>query len=112
MTAIPASWSVVWVETLDVETRTDENYRSYLRNHILPRLGYTTLGDITAIDVSAWQKDLRKRYAASSVAGIPAAHHQHPGQHHVHPKALPRYAPPENAAAAINHSSPCPTAPE
>jgi integrase len=68
---IPTSaWSVVWVETLDVETRTDENYRSYLRNHILPRWGYATLGDITALDVTAWQKDLRKRYAASTVAGI------------------------------------------
>jgi hypothetical protein len=53
-----SAWSVVWVETLDVETRTDENYRSYLRNHILPRWGYTTLGDITAIDVTAWQKRL------------------------------------------------------
>jgi integrase len=63
-------WSVVWVDTVDVETRTEENYRSYLRNHILPRWGYTTLGDITALDVTAWPKDLRKRYAASTVAGI------------------------------------------
>jgi integrase len=65
-----SAWSVVWIETLDVETRTEENYRSYLRNHILPRWGYTTLGDITAIDVTTWRKDLRKRYAASTVDGI------------------------------------------
>jgi len=65
-----SAWSVVWVETVDVETRTEENYRAYLRNHILPRWGYTTLGDITALDVTTWRKDLRKRYAASTVAGI------------------------------------------
>jgi integrase len=28
------------------------------------------LGDITALDVTTWLKDLRKRYAASTVAGI------------------------------------------
>jgi hypothetical protein len=46
-----------------VETRTEENYRAYLRNHILPRWDYTTLGDITTLDVTLWLKDLRKRYA-------------------------------------------------
>jgi integrase len=65
-----SAWSSMWVETLDVETRTEENYRSYLRNHILPRWGYLTLGDITALDVTTWRKDLRKRYAASTVDGI------------------------------------------
>lgn len=64
------AWSLVWVETLDVETRTEENYRSYLRNRILPRRGYTALGDITSVAVTIWLKDLRKRYAASTVAGI------------------------------------------
>jgi integrase len=53
-----------------VETRTEENYCSYLRNHILPRWGYTALGDITALDVTAWLKDLRKHLAPSTVAGI------------------------------------------
>jgi integrase len=65
-----SAWSAVWVETVDVETRTEENYRAYLRNHILPRWGYLTLGDITALDVTTWRKDLRKRYAASTVDGI------------------------------------------
>jgi hypothetical protein len=31
-----AAWATRWVETFDVETRTEENYRAYLRNHILP----------------------------------------------------------------------------
>jgi integrase len=58
------------VETLDVETRTEENYRASLRNHILPYWQYAPLGEITALAVTAWIKALRQRYAASTVAGI------------------------------------------
>lgn len=47
-----STWSSVWVETLDVETRTEKNYRFYLRNHILPRWSHTSLGDITAVDAT------------------------------------------------------------
>ncbi len=64
------AWAGQWVETLDVETRTEENYRAYLRNHILPRWGITPLGAITALAVTAWIKSLRQHYAASTVAGI------------------------------------------
>jgi integrase len=53
-----------------VEIRTEENYRAYLRNHILPRWSHTTLGDITALDVSIWLKQLRMHYAASTVRTI------------------------------------------
>lgn len=53
-----------------METRTDENYRAYLRNHILPRWGAVALGSISALEVTAWVNDLRQRYAASTVAGI------------------------------------------
>lgn len=28
--------AALWIETLDVEQRTEENYRRYLRNQILP----------------------------------------------------------------------------
>jgi hypothetical protein len=38
------SWAERWVPTLDVETRTEENYLAYLRNHILPRWGTIPLG--------------------------------------------------------------------
>ena len=31
------TWAQDWVETLDVETRTEENYRRYLQLHILVR---------------------------------------------------------------------------
>lgn len=39
-----ADWADRWVETLDVEPRTEENYRGRLRNHILPQWGSRGLG--------------------------------------------------------------------
>lgn len=65
-----AAWAARWIETLDVETRTEENDRAYLRNHILPRWGTTPLGDISALAVTGWIKQLRQRFAASTVAGF------------------------------------------
>jgi integrase len=65
-----ASWVERWVPTLDVEIRTEENYRSYLRNHILPRWGHIALGDITALDTATWLKQLRSVYAAATVTTI------------------------------------------
>ena len=65
-----SAWASMWIQTLDVETRTEENYRAYLRNHIHPRWGHTALGDITALDVTAWLKDLRTRFAVSTANGI------------------------------------------
>jgi integrase len=65
-----AEWIARWVDTLDVEIRTEENYRGRIQNHILPRWGTTRLGDITALAVTAWIKDLRQRFAASTVPGI------------------------------------------
>ena len=32
-----AEWAKRWIETIDVEIRTEENYRALLRNHILRR---------------------------------------------------------------------------
>ena len=63
-------WAAEWVGTLDVEPRTEENYRGYLRNHILPRWGGTALGEIGALAVTAWVKQLRRDYAAATVATI------------------------------------------
>jgi hypothetical protein len=65
-----ATWVDRWLPTLDVEIRTEENYRACLRNHILPRWGHIALGDITALDITAWLKQLRSVYATSSVATI------------------------------------------
>jgi hypothetical protein len=48
----------------------DRPARAYLRNHILPRWGDIALGDITALDVTTWLKQLRMHYAASTVRTI------------------------------------------
>jgi hypothetical protein len=42
----------MWVETLNVETCTEDDYRASLRNHIRPGWGSTALGDFTALDVT------------------------------------------------------------
>lgn len=65
-----AQWATAWVPTLDVEPRTEENYRAYLRNHILPRWGSSTLGSLSPIEITAWRKRLHSSLAASTVAGI------------------------------------------
>jgi hypothetical protein len=53
-----------------VEIRTEENYRSRIRNHIQPRWGTTALADITTRTVTMWIKQLRRCYTSSTVAGI------------------------------------------
>jgi hypothetical protein len=39
-------WVQRWIETIDVEIPTEENYRRCIRLHILPRWGHLALGDI------------------------------------------------------------------
>jgi len=63
-------WVKRWIETIDVEIRTEENYRRCLRLHILPRWGHLSLGEITASAVTEWLKQLRQRYAASTVVTL------------------------------------------
>lgn len=65
-----ADWADRWIETIDVEPRTEENYRGRLRNHILPQWGRHGLGEIKASDVTRWFKQLRRTFAVSTVAGI------------------------------------------
>ncbi|SES36420.1 tyrosine-type recombinase/integrase [Actinokineospora terrae] len=48
-----------WFDALDVDVRTEENYRGIIRNHISPRWGQTSLVDIKNLKVHAWAKDLR-----------------------------------------------------
>src|SRR5215469_13603286 len=43
-----------WLDAIDVDIRTDDNYRSLLRNHIQPRWGTTALADISNLKVQAW----------------------------------------------------------
>jgi integrase len=63
-------WAALWMRALDVEPPTEENYQGLLRNSILPRWSETAIGDITALDVATWRKELRHHYAASTINGI------------------------------------------
>jgi hypothetical protein len=65
-----AEWVDRWIDTIDVETRTEENYRRCLRLHVLPRWSDTKLGEITSSAVAEWLKRLRERYAASTVVTL------------------------------------------
>ena len=63
-----AEWVGQWWPTVDVAERTEDNYRSNLRNHVLPRWGDRRLCDITTSEVHAWTRDLRAAgYAPSTV---------------------------------------------
>ncbi|APU21902.1 hypothetical protein UA75_19565 [Actinoalloteichus sp. GBA129-24] len=64
-----AEWSVPWMDALDLAANTENQYRSLLRNHLLPRWGDVAIGDITGIAVAAWSKKVRAAgYAPASVA--------------------------------------------
>ena len=65
-----ADWVERWFPTLDLDTRTLENYTSYLRCHILPHFGTTPLGAITPLDIRLWTKQaLEDGYAPATVSG-------------------------------------------
>lgn len=64
-----AEWAELWWPTVDVAERTQENYRSKLRNHVLPRWGDRRVCDITTSEVHAWTRDLGAAgYAPSTVS--------------------------------------------
>lgn len=66
-----AAWVADWLPAIDVDVRTEENYTSQLRRHILPRWGNTGLGDISGIHVAGWAKALRSSgLAPVTVSGI------------------------------------------
>jgi hypothetical protein len=61
-----AAWTRLWLPTLNVSERTEENYRRDLVNHVLPRWGDSPLASITGADVQAWAGQLH-------AAGYPPA---------------------------------------
>lgn len=63
-------WATDWLDAIDVAIRTEDYYRSLLTNHILPRWGDHGLADISGMKATAWAKQLRTRYAPSTVTGI------------------------------------------
>jgi len=65
-----AEWVERWWPSLDLDTRTLENYDSYLRCHILPRFGSTPLGSITTLDIKLWTKQAAQDgYAQATISG-------------------------------------------
>jgi integrase len=65
------AWASEWIDSLDIDRRTEENYRSFLKVHILPRWGTIALADITNSKARAWEKKLRNSgLADSTVASI------------------------------------------
>jgi integrase len=66
-----ATWIPDWIATLDIDVRTEENYRSQLRCHILPHWGATAFTEITNLKYHAWTKQLRASgLAAATVTSI------------------------------------------
>lgn len=64
-------WIIDWLDALDVDVRTEENYRGRLRKHIQPRWGDTALGDISGLEAQAWAKHLRRGgLAPATVEGV------------------------------------------
>lgn len=60
-----------WFDALDVDPRTEQNYRQRWRNHIQPRWGDAALASITSLNAHAWAKKLRARgLAPVTVDGI------------------------------------------
>ncbi|MCE7010047.1 N-terminal phage integrase SAM-like domain-containing protein [Kibdelosporangium philippinense] len=64
-----AEWTVDWLDALDVARTTEAQYRSLIKNHILPRWGTTPIANITGIAVAAWKKKTRAAgYATTTVS--------------------------------------------
>ncbi len=64
-----ADWVIRWWTTPDLDTRTLENYDSYLRCHILPRFGTTPMGTITTLDIKLWTKEAAEDgYAQATIS--------------------------------------------
>ena len=66
-----ASWADTWFDALDVAPATLAQYRSLIRNHILPRWGSAPLNTITGSAVHSWAKTLRTQgYAPATITTI------------------------------------------
>jgi len=60
-----------WLDAQDIDSRTEDNYRSIIKNHVRDRWGDTALEDITNLKVQSWKKKLRAQSLARvTVDGI------------------------------------------
>ncbi|MCT2585592.1 hypothetical protein JT362_20955 [Actinophytocola sp. S1-96] len=65
-----SEWIRLWSEAHDVGAGTWGKYDSHLRNHILPRFGAMSLGEINRMTIKAWVKTLRRSLAEPTVIDV------------------------------------------
>lgn len=63
-------WAGRWLGTLDLDTRTVENYGHRIRRHIEPRWGVVSLRDVTASAVTIRRNELLGWLAPGTVRGV------------------------------------------
>jgi len=63
-------WADLWLAAHNVSKGTAAKYQTYLKTHILPRFGDTSLNAITRMMVKTWVKELSQRRAAATVTDI------------------------------------------
>lgn len=54
-----AEYAPNWLASLDIDQRTEENYRGFINKHIVPKWGATALDAVTNLAVRGWEKTLR-----------------------------------------------------
>ncbi|MFE3452451.1 hypothetical protein ACFXJ8_26355 [Nonomuraea sp. NPDC059194] len=70
------TWAENWLEALDLELSTVENYTYHLRRFAIPAFELKTLNSITEVDVAAWERRIRTTHSertakdARTVLGI------------------------------------------
>lgn len=63
-----AAWIAEWSKGQDLAETTVDNYTYMIRAHILPHFVDRTLSSLDPLEIAAWQKDIRGRGYAPSVA--------------------------------------------
>jgi len=63
-------WWEKWKPLQDYAPRTWEKYESYFKNHLDPWRGGAAIRDIDMLDTEAFERELRRRLAGSTVDGI------------------------------------------
>ncbi len=51
-----AQFAPAWLDSLDIDQRNEENYRSFLKVHILPRSGNTAFAELTNLGIRTWKR--------------------------------------------------------
>lgn len=63
-------WSKLWIDSIEVDERSDDTYRQRLRTVILPEWELVPVADITTVAVTTWEKQLRARYSTAYVKSV------------------------------------------